>query len=158
MSVAEAAALAPEGLLQTPHGVSVWKAIIWQLEDQHTDGAAEPEVIATQAMGLSEFALRFQQTPYATLPMRPCRRARSKEKDESTSVENGGTHAILQCLEDSMVSLQGAIWVLVLAARYITLHGGVGELGAEVIGLQHELLGVAQGVTKGFLKSEQEAL
>ena len=65
----EAAALVPEELLQTPHGVSAWKAIIRQVEDQLTEGTAEPEVVAAQAMGLSKFALRVLQTPYATTPM-----------------------------------------------------------------------------------------
>ena len=67
----EASALVPEGLFQTPHGVSTWKSIIRQLEDQLAEGATEPEVIAAQAMGLSEFALRVLKTPYATTPMGP---------------------------------------------------------------------------------------
>ena len=91
-----AAALVPEELLQTPHGVSAWKAIIQQLEDQRTEGATEPEAVATQATGLSEFVLRVQQTPYAITPMRPRHRhrARSKEEEVSASMDKEGTHAI----------------------------------------------------------------
>ena len=62
-------------------------------------------------------------------------------------MDEGGTHTILQQLEDSIVSLWGEIGVLVPVARYITLHGGVGKLGADETSLQHELLGMAKGVT-----------
>jgi hypothetical protein len=143
----EAAALAPEGLLQTPNSIIAWKAIIRQLEDQLMEGATEPGVIAAQVTGLAEFALRVQQTPYATMPMRARCRAHSKEGDETASKGDEGTLEILQRLEDSIVSLRREIGVWAPAARYITLHGGVGELGGVVNALQQEVSGVAQGVS-----------
>jgi hypothetical protein len=76
----EAAALTPEGLLQTPNCVTAWKAIIRQLEDQLTEGAMELEVFAAQAAGLAEFALRVQQTPYATKPMLGRRHTRTPRR------------------------------------------------------------------------------
>ena len=54
----EAAALAPEGLLQAPNTAAAWKAIIRQLEDQLSEGAMAPDVAAEQAAGLAEFALQ----------------------------------------------------------------------------------------------------
>ncbi len=143
----EAAALVPEGLLQTPNSVTAWKAIIRQLEDQLMEGATEPGVVAVQATGLAEFALRVQQTPYATMPMQARRHAHSKEGDETVSKGDEGTLKILQRLEDSIVSLRGEIGVWAPATRYITLHGGVGELGGVVNALQQEVSGVAQGVS-----------
>ena len=46
-----------------------------------------------------------------------------------------------------MASLRGEIGIWAPAARYITLHGGVGELGAAVNALQQDVVGVAQGVS-----------
>ena len=77
----EAAALAPEGLLQGPNTPTAWKAIIRQLEDQLSEGATAPEVAAEQAAGLDEFARRVLKTPYATTPMRSRRRTLSEEED-----------------------------------------------------------------------------
>ena len=45
----------------------------------------------------------------------------------------------------SLVWGEIAIWAP--AARYITLHGGVGELGVAVNALHQEVIGVAQGVS-----------
>jgi hypothetical protein len=143
----EAAALMLEGLLQTPNSVTAWKAIIQQLEDQLTEGPTEPGVVATQATGLAEFALWIQQTPYATTPMWAHRHVHSEEGDETASKGDEGTLEILQRLEDSIVSLWGEIGVWAPAARYITLHGGVGELGGVVNALQQEVSGMAQGVS-----------
>ena len=46
-----------------------------------------------------------------------------------------------------MASLRGEIGIWAPAARYITLHGGVGELGSTVNALQQDVIGVAQGVS-----------
>jgi hypothetical protein len=83
----EAAALMPTGLLQAPNSIATWKAIIQQLEleDQLTEGATEPEVVAAQAAGLADFIERVQKTPYATTPLRPRRRSRSEEEDKEVS-------------------------------------------------------------------------
>jgi hypothetical protein len=53
---ANAASLAPEGLLESCNNVGGWKAIIRQLEDQLAAGEVEPEVVAAQVAGLMEFA------------------------------------------------------------------------------------------------------
>ena len=107
----------------------------------------EPGVIAAQATGLAEFALQVQQTPYTTMPMRACHCVHSEEGDETTPKGDEGTLEILQWLKDSIVSLWGEIGVLLLATRYITLHGGVRELGGVVIALQHEVSGMAKGAS-----------
>jgi hypothetical protein len=75
------------------------------------------------------------------------RRAHSKEGDKTASKGDEGTIEILQWLEDSIVSLRGEIGVWAPAMRYITLHGGVGELSGVVNALQQEVSGVAQGVS-----------
>ena len=83
----EAAALAPEGLLQAPNSVAAWKFIIWQLEDQLSEGATEPDVVAAQPAGLAEFALRVLKTPYNTTP---CQAATARVSRGSTSVQPTG--------------------------------------------------------------------
>jgi hypothetical protein len=143
----EAAALAPEGLLQAPNTAAAWKAIIRQLEDQLSEGATAPEVVVEQAAGLAEFALRVLKTPYATTPMRSRHRTLSEEEDGPAMKGEPGTLEILQRLEDGMASLRGEIGIWAPAARYITLHGGVGELGSTVNALQQDVIGVAQGVS-----------
>jgi hypothetical protein len=142
----EAAALAPEGLLQDPNTVAGWKAIIRQLEDQLSEGVSAPDAAAKQAAGLAEFALRVLKTPYATTPMRSRRRSLSGEDDGAAATGGPGTLEILQRLEDGLANLRGEIGIWAPAARYITLHGGVGELGSTVTALQQEVIGVAQGV------------
>lgn len=143
----EAAALAPEGLLQVPNTTAAWKAIIRQLEDQLSEGVTAPEVAAEQAAGLAEFARRVLKTPYATTPMRSCRRTLPEEEDESAREDETGTLESLQRLEDGMASLRGEIGIWAPAARYITLHGGVGELGSTVHALQQDVIGVLQEVS-----------
>ena len=87
----EAAALAPEGLLQSPNSVVAWKAIILQLEDQLLEGTKEPDVVANP-----EFALQVLKTPYATTPMRSYHRKFSEEEDGSALKGDMGTLEILQ--------------------------------------------------------------
>ncbi len=94
----EAVALAPEGLLQAPNSVAAGKAIILKLEDQLTEGAMEPDVVAAQASGLAEFALRVLKTPYTTTPMRSRYRALSEEEDEAELTGVGATLKIPQRL------------------------------------------------------------
>ena len=85
----EAAALAPEGLLQAPNSVAAWKFIIWQLEDQLSEGATEPDVVAAQSAGLAEFALRVLKTPYGTTPCRAAT-ARVSRVPHPCSLPDGG--------------------------------------------------------------------
>ncbi len=59
----EAAALAPEGLLQAPNTVASWKAIIRQLEDQLSEGAMAPDVAAKQAAGWPSLPCRSSRPP-----------------------------------------------------------------------------------------------
>jgi len=143
----EAAALAPEGLLQVPNTTAAWKAIIRQLEDQLSEGVTAPEVAAEQAAELAEFARRVLKTPYATTPMRSRHRTLPEEEDESARDDETGTLESLQRLEDGMASLRGKIGIWAPAARYITLHGGVGELGSTVHALQQDVIGVLQEVS-----------
>ena len=149
----EAAALAPEGLLQAPNTAAAWKAIIRQLEDQLSEGATAPDVVAEQAAGLAEFALRVLKTPYATTPMQSRRRTLSEEEDGPAMKGGPGTLEILQSLEDGMASLRGKIGIWAPAARCITLQGGVGELGSTVNALQQDVIGVAQGVATALAQA-----
>ena len=71
---AEAASLAPEGLLTGRNNVPGWKAVIRQLEDQLAAGPMTYQAAADQAEGLLGFADRMLQTPFAHTPMRPTRR------------------------------------------------------------------------------------
>jgi hypothetical protein len=68
---AEAAALAPEGLLESSNNVGGWKAIIRQLVDQLAVGEVAPDKEEARGAGLTEFANRVLKTPYATTPMCP---------------------------------------------------------------------------------------
>jgi hypothetical protein len=105
----EAAALAPEGLLQDPNTVAGWKAIIRQIEDQLSEGVSAPDAAAEQAAGLAEFALRVLKTPYATTPMRSRRRSLSGEDDGAAATGGPGTLEILQRLEDGLANLRGKL-------------------------------------------------
>ena len=96
---------------------------------------------------MAEFALRVLKTPYATTPMRSRRRSLSEEEDGPAMTGGPGTLEILQRLEDGLANLQGEIGIWAPAARYITLHGGVGELGSTVNALQQDVVGVAQGIS-----------
>jgi hypothetical protein len=96
---------------------------------------------------LAEFALRVLKTPYATTPMRSRRRLLSEEEDGPAMTGGPGTLEILQRLEDGLANLRGEIGIWAPAARYITLHGGVGELGSTVNALQQDVVGVAQGIS-----------
>jgi hypothetical protein len=113
----------------------------------------QPEVVAAQAAWLAESALRVLKTPYATTPMWSRRRKLSEEEDESALMGDAGTLKILQRLEDGLANLRGEIGIWAPAARYITLHGRVGGLGAAVNALQQDVIGVAQGVSTASAKA-----
>ena len=52
-----------------------------------------------------------------------------------------------------MASLRGEIGIWTPAARYITLHGGMGELGSTVTTLQQDVIGVSQGVSTALAQA-----
>ena len=90
---AEAATLAPEGLLAGLNNVPGWKAIIRQLEDQLAAGPTTQQATADRAEGLLGFADRMLQAPYAPTPMRPIRRRQhdALEEDGEDGKEGGGS-------------------------------------------------------------------
>ena len=152
---AAAAALAPGGLLSSRNNMSGWKAIFRQLEDQLAAGQGETEEeVEAQAVGLVGFAERVLKTPYAVTPMRGTRRrvrmlGDDEEDDfdpqESTNV--GGVTDLLQQLEDSVAHLRGELGIHPPESRYITLHGGVGALGEDVVQLHDHYTRLSQGLS-----------
>ena len=153
---ANAAALAPEGLLESTNNVAGWKAIIRQLIDQLAAGEVAPAEAAAMGAGLSEFADRVLKTPYAITPMRASRRkVRMSDDDSDGGVSEGGGldgpapivgPSTLQRLEDSIGLLRGELGVCAQGARYLTLHGGVGALGEDVERLGHEVSSLAKNL------------
>ena len=132
-----------------------WKAIFRQLEDQLAagQGGTEEEVEA-QAVGLAGFAERVLKTPYAITPMRGARRRvrmlgddKEDELDPQESINAGGVTDLLQQLEDSVAHLRGELGIHPPESRYITLHGGVGALGEDVVQLHDDYTRLAQGLS-----------
>ena len=152
---AAAAALAPGGLLSSRTNMTGWKAIFRQLEDQLAagQGGTEEEVEA-QAVGLAGFAEQVLKTPYAITPMRGARRRvrmlgddEEDELDPQESINAGGVTDLLQQLEDSVAHLRGELGIHPPESRYITLHGGVGALGEDVVQLHDDYTRLAQGLS-----------
>jgi hypothetical protein len=111
---AEAANLAPEGLLTGRNNVPGWKAVIRQLEDQLAAGPMTQQAAADQAEGLLGFADRMLQTPFAPTPMRPTRRCQHdalEDDGEDNEGGNGGILTLLQRLKDSIGHMRGELGV-----------------------------------------------
>lgn len=154
---AEAAALATKDLLESSNNVGGWKAIIRQLVDQLAAGELGPREEAARAAGLAEFASRVLQTPYATTPMRATHRRDAEDSDDESDINEGAGGAepdALQRLEDSVGLLRGELGVCPVTASYLTVHGGVGQLGEGVLSLQHEVLALSKGLAQSALDLE----
>lgn len=153
----DAAALAPDGLLESSNNVAGWRAIIRQLVDQLAAGELALEEATARRAGLSEFAGRVLDTRYAFTPMR-ARVSRNREVLDDASVDEaagdmsmGGMSrdvqaSTLQRLEDSVGLLRGELGVCEQGARYITLHGGVGALGESLVQMCHEVASLGKGL------------
>ena len=147
---AEAARLAPEGLLVGLNNMPGWKAVIRQLEDQMAAGPTTQQATADQAEGLLGFTDQMLQAPYTPSPMCPTRRRQhdALEEDGEDDEEGGGSGnnegilTLLQRLEDSIGHMRGEMGVWSSDARYLTLHGGLVTLGKEHTSLHQDILAV----------------
>ncbi len=59
----------------------------------------------------------------------------------------GGVTDLLQQLEESVADLRGELGIHPLESRYITLHGGVGALGEDVVQLHDHYTHLSQGLS-----------
>ena len=153
---AEAAKLAPEGLLEGRNNVPSWKAVIRQLEDQLVAGPPTTQrASADHAEGLMGFAARMLKTPYAPTPMLPPRHRQHDDMEDDDAEEEGNGEGgndecvltLLQRLEDSIGHLRGELGVCSPEARYLTLHGGLVSLGEDHNNLHQDVLMLANKVT-----------
>ena len=106
------------------------------------------------ALGLAGFAERVLKTPYTATPLRGARRRirmygdnDEGDLDSQESTNDGGVTDLLQRLEDSVAHLRGELGIQPPESRYITLHGGVGALGDDLVQLYDEYKLLAQGLS-----------
>jgi hypothetical protein len=127
--------------------MSGWKAIFRQLEDQAAAGyVGLEEEVAAQALGLAGFAERVLKTPYAVTPLCGARRRvrmygddDEGDLDSQESTNDGGVTDLLH--------LWGELGIQPPESRYITLHGGVGALGDDLVQLYDDYKLLAQGLS-----------
>jgi hypothetical protein len=67
--------------------------------------------------------------------------------DPQESINDGGVTDLLQRLEDSVAHLRGELGIQPPASRYLTLHGGVGALGDDLVQLYDDYKLLAQGLS-----------